>query len=158
MSYNQNNEQKVKGKAFNDLSGYLPTSLGGKIENLSVIMALLKSQDKLGNYHIRSMEQALDMIPEPLVVTSQVKVINGKKVSYKDEVTCLDSQEVQHERWELVKAIYRTFSSPNTGFPEYLANKYQPRFNAKQLTDLIAKELEHNNPAIRSRSHAMIGY
>lgn len=158
MKKHNNNEQNKRNKVSNDLSSYLPTEKGGKIQDLAIILALLKSQDKDGRYHLQNFDQAIDLVPEPLFVEQDNKYISGNLVIRDKKKVCVDSQELQANRWEAVKAIYRTFFSSTTGFPEYLAEKYQPRFNPKQLVELINKELEHGNPAVRSRSHQMIGY
>lgn len=133
MKKHNTNEQNKRNKVSNDLSYALPVESGSKIQDLGVILALLKSQDKDGFYHLQSMEQALDLIPEPLMGKTK-GYLNKKMV---DIEKCLDPMSLQQERWELVKSIFRTFHAPNTGFPELLESKYKPVLTGEQELAII---------------------
>lgn len=137
MKKHNNNEQNKRNKVSNDLSSYLPTEKGGKVQDLGVILALLKSSDKDGFYHLQSMEQALDLIPEPIFVTKDNKYISGNTVIRDTITVCTDPMSLQQERWALVQAIFRTFHAPNTGFPELLESKYKPVLTGEQELAII---------------------
>lgn len=151
---NHNGKAQNKGsKASADLAGLVATSKA-TVNDWSVMSKFLSSQDKEGVYTIQSFEQAMELVSIPTIGEKKV-LIGGKSIIQK---TCVDSLDLQQRRYDCVRRTFYTFHAPNTGFPQYLADLYQPRFNPKQLVELINKELEHGNPAVRSRSHQMIGY
>lgn len=127
MQNNSNKAQHKGHKVSADLASLVATSKA-TVNDWSVMSKFLSSQDKEGVYTLQSFEQAMELISIPTTGEKKV-VIGGKPVIQK---ICTDSLDLQQRRYETVRRTFYTFHAPNTGFPQYLDDLYQPVLTGEQ--------------------------
>lgn len=139
MQNNSNKTQHKGHKVSNDLVGLIATS-NATVNDWSVMSKFLSSQDKEGVYTLQSFEQAMELVTIPTfrtVIFLEKKGKKNKTVKTTGQV-CNESLDLQQRRYETVRRTFFTFHAPNTGFPQYLDDLYQPVLTGEQMW----KELE----------------
>lgn len=142
MQYHNTKAQHKGHKVSADLASLVATSKA-TVNDWSVMSKFLSSQDKEGVYALQSFEQAMELISIPTfraVVVLEKKGKKNKTVKTTGQV-CNESLDLQQRRYECVRRTFYTFHAPNTGFPQYLDDLYQPVLTGEQMW----KELENKS-------------